>query len=138
MPRRSLLADAPRSATGAQIIHAKRRWNVSAMNLGHRMHRIGLLSDWQVRSTYIQITRRGYRDGEPRGIDRETSQILPKVFAALRDDGITRPQIARELHITTHELNSVTFGLTIAGGAHDPQPSPEPSNTGKPELQIVP
>jgi len=138
MPKRSLLADAPRSATAAQIIHAKRRWNVSAMNLAHRMHRIGLLSDWQVRSTYIQLTRRGYRDGEPRGIERETSQILPKVFAALRDDGITRPQIARELHITTHDINSVTFGLTIAGGASDPQSSPEPTNPGKPELQIVP
>jgi Zn-dependent peptidase ImmA (M78 family)/DNA-binding XRE family transcriptional regulator len=137
MPRRSVLADAPKSATAAQIIHAKRRWNVSAMNLAHRMHRVGLLSDWQVRSAYVQLTRHGYRDGEPRGIDRETSQILPKVFAALREDGITRSQIARELRITTHELNSVTFGLTVAGGASDPQPSPDPSSAGKPELRIV-
>ena len=137
MPRRSLLAEAPRSATAAQIIHAKRRWNVSAMNLAHRMHRIGLLSDWQVRSTYIQLARHGYRDGEPRGIEREASQILPKVFAALRDEGITRSHIARELHISTQELNSVTFGLTVAGSADGPQPSPEPSRTGKPELRIV-
>jgi hypothetical protein len=107
------------------------------MNLAHRMHRVGLLSDWQVRSAYVQLTRHGYRDGEPRGIDRETSQILPKVFAALREDGITRSQIARELRITTHELNSVTFGLTVAGGASDPQPSPDPSSAGKPELRIV-
>lgn len=137
MPRRSLLAEAPRSATAAQIIGAKRRWNVSAMNLAHRMHRIGLVSDWQVRSTYIQLARHGYRDGEPRGIEREASQILPKVFAALRDDGITRAHVARQLHISTHELNSVTFGLTVAGGADGPQPSPELSPTGKPELRIV-
>jgi Zn-dependent peptidase ImmA (M78 family) len=137
MPKRSVLADAPKSATAAQIIHAKRRWGVSAMNLAHRMHRVGLLSDWQVRSTYIQLTRHGYRDGEPRGIEREASQILPKVYAALRDEGITRAHIARELHITTHELNSVTFGLTVAGSVDRPQPAPAPSTPAKPELRIV-
>jgi hypothetical protein len=137
MPRRSVLADAPRSGTAARIIQAKRRWNVSAMNLAHRMHRLELLSDWQVRSTYIQLTRHGYRDGEPRGIEREASQILPKVFAALSNKGITRKQIVRELHISTRELNSVTFGLTVAGGGDGPQLSPEPSHAGRPELRIV-
>jgi Zn-dependent peptidase ImmA (M78 family) len=59
MPRRSVLADAPSGATVAQIIKAKRRWNVAAMNLAHRMHGLGLLTEWQARSTYIQLGRRG-------------------------------------------------------------------------------
>jgi Zn-dependent peptidase ImmA (M78 family)/transcriptional regulator with XRE-family HTH domain len=138
MPRRSVLADAPRSGTAAQIIHAKGRWNVSAMNLAHRMHRLGLLSDWQVRSTYVQLTRHGYRDGEPRGIEQEASQILPKVFAALSHEGITRRQLARELHISVQELNSVTFGLTIANGGEHPDPDWETSPHVRRELRVVP
>jgi Zn-dependent peptidase ImmA (M78 family)/transcriptional regulator with XRE-family HTH domain len=135
MPARSVLVDAPRSGTAAQIIHAKRRWNVSAMNLAHRMHRLGLLSDWQVRSTYIQLTRHGYRDGEPRGIERESSQVLPKVFAALAQEGVTRRQLARELRISTHELATITFGLTVAGGTDSPPA--QPSRTGRPDLRVV-
>lgn len=74
---------------------AKRRWNVAAMNLAHRMHKLGLLSEWQVRSTYMQMGRLGYRDGEPVGIERETSQVLPKVFDALRSEGMSRRDVQR-------------------------------------------
>jgi len=139
MPRRSVLADAPRSATAAQIIQSKRRWNVSAMNLSHRMHRLGLLSDWQVRALYIQLTRHGYRNGEPQGIQRETSQVLPKVFSALGREGVTRRHIAHQLHINTRELNSITFGLTVAatGGQAAQTPQSEPRSR-RPELRIVP
>ncbi len=138
MPRRSVLADAPRSATAAQMIQAKRRWNVSAMNLSHRMHRLGLLSDWQVRALYIQLTRHGYRDGEPQGIQREASQVLPKVFAALAHEGVTRRHIAYQLHISTRELNSITFGLTVATtGGPVVRASHHGSRPRRPELRIV-
>jgi hypothetical protein len=43
----------------------------------------------------MQLGQLGYRDGEPGGIDHESSQILPKVFATLRTEGMTRADIAR-------------------------------------------
>lgn len=138
-PRRSVLADAPRGATVAQILKAKRRWNVAAMNLAHRMHRLGLLTEWQARSAYIQLGRMGYRDGEPVGIEREASQILPKVFSALREEGMSRSDVARELHVPVEELNRAAFGLTVARDP-DPQrgsPSPEPPVGGRPDLRVV-
>jgi hypothetical protein len=110
------------------------------MNLAHRMHRLGLLSDWQVRSTYIQLGKLGYRDGEPGGIERERSQILAKVFAALRTEGLSRREIARQLAIPVDELNRSTFGLTLAPAAGGPQHgagSDAPPSGGPPALRVV-
>ncbi len=137
MPRRSVLADAPRGATAKQIIRTKREWNVSAMNLAHRMHRIGLLTDWQVRSAYIQLGQLGYRDDEPGGIDRESSQILPKVFAALRGEGMTRAHVARELRVPVDELNRAVFGLVVAREGDRVPPAPGPTAPGPPNLRVV-
>jgi Zn-dependent peptidase ImmA (M78 family)/DNA-binding XRE family transcriptional regulator len=137
MPRRSVLADAPRGATAKQIIRAKRKWNVSAMNLAHRMHKIGLLTDWQVRSAYIQLGQLGYRDGEPGGIDRESSQILPKVFGALRAEGVTRADVARDLRVPVDELNRTVFGLVVAREGEPAPAGPAPTTPRPPQLRVV-
>lgn len=138
MPRRDVLAHAPRGANVAQILRAKRRWNVAAMNLAHRMHRLGLLTEWQARSTYMQLGRMGYRGGEPKGIERETSQILSKVFRALRDEGMSRSDVARELRVPVEELNRAAFGLTVARRGDSAQtPPPERPAGGRPDLRIV-
>ena len=53
---------------------------------------------------------------------RETSQVLQKVFAALRDEGISRSDIASELHIAVEELDQLVFGLALTvlnGGGSD-------------------
>jgi hypothetical protein len=138
MPRRDVLAYAPRGANVAQILRAKRRWNVAAMNLAHRMHRLGLLTEWQARSTYIQLGRMGYRAAEPKGMERETSQILSKVFRALREEGMSRSDLARELRVPVEELNRAAFGLTVAREG-DPMPTrpPEGPARGRPNLRVV-
>jgi Zn-dependent peptidase ImmA (M78 family)/DNA-binding XRE family transcriptional regulator len=141
MPRRSVLAGVAKGATVPQMLNAKRRWNVAAMNLAHRMHKLGLLSEWQARSTYIQLGRMGYRDGEPVGIDRETSQIMPKAFAVLRREGIARAQVAKELCVPVEELNVATFGPVLARGTEEEHAEPagfSPLSPGRrPDLRIV-
>lgn len=137
MPRRSVLAEAPRGATVAQILKLKKRWNVSAMNLARRLHRLGLLTDWQARSTYIQLGQRGYRDGEPDGRQHETSQVLPKVFAALRAEGKSRRDVARELHVPVEELNRSVFGLTLASDDSGDRGAEPSAPTRPPDLKIV-
>ncbi len=114
MPARSVIADAPRHGTVPQILNAKRRWNVAAVNLAYRMAKLGLLTEWQARSAYIQLGRMGYRSDEPGGIPRETSQVWAKVFDALRDEGMSRGDVARQLCVTVDELNAAVFGLVVA------------------------
>lgn len=115
MPARSVVAEAPRGGRIGDLIAAKRRWRVSLAALAHRMRQLGLLTEWQYRSVFIEISTRGYRTNEPNGITSESSQVLAKVFKALRDDGYTRAHLARELALPVPELNKLIFGLVLTG-----------------------
>src|SRR5262249_26954514 len=90
MPAASVRAHAPRFATIDYLIQLKKIWNVSLAALTYRLHRLGLLTDWHYRKLYIEISSRGYRKSEPDGGPREVSQVLQKVFNALRQDGVTK------------------------------------------------
>lgn len=114
MPRASVLGHMPSGAHVDQILRGKQIWNVSAMALTYRMHDLGLLSDWQYRSTCAELSRLGYRSAEPQGMERrETSQVLTKVFTALRTKGIRPASVATELGLTSDEMNRLMFGLTL-------------------------
>lgn len=111
MPAPTVLAEVPYGATLKQVVKAKKRWKVSALNLTKRSHGLGLLTDWQYRSLCIELTKRG-KANEPQPMkERETSQVLDKVFRALRSEGVSKAEVARELAIPVDELNSLVFGL---------------------------
>ncbi len=135
MPRGSVLANAPRHGRLSQIIEAKRFWGVSAANLTYRMHKVGLLTDWEYRTLFTEISRHGYRRREPNAARGETSQVLAKVFGSLRDEGVTMSQVAKKLKIYPDDLNRAVFGLVltpiIGGGRPDSEPHPGP------ELRVV-
>jgi hypothetical protein len=70
--------------------------------------------------TARRMGERGYRKTEPEGIPRETSQVFAKVFSALRDDGVTKAEVARQLFIHPLDIDALVFGLaitTLPGGA---------------------
>jgi hypothetical protein len=46
-------------------------------------------------------------------IQRETSQILNKVFATLRREGVGKADIARELDLYPEDLDALVFRLAI-------------------------
>ena len=135
MPCGSVLATAPLHGQLGQIIKAKRYWAVSTASLTYRMHKVGLLTDWEYRTLFTEISRHGYRSHEPNPIRCETSQVLAKVFASLRDDGITMSHVAKELRIYPDELNRAVFGLvlTLIVGDGRPVSGPHP----EPELRVV-
>jgi Zn-dependent peptidase ImmA (M78 family)/DNA-binding XRE family transcriptional regulator len=123
MPRASVLAEGLRDAGAERILQAKWTWKVSAMALTHRLHELGLLTEWGHRSACVQLSRMGYRSAEPHGIARESSQLLAKVFRALRDDGQTAATIAEGIGISRGELHDHVFGLTltaVGGGRAGP------------------
>ena len=113
MPRGSVLAEAPKNGTLRQLIEAKRRWNVSVAGLAYRMHKLGLLTDWQYRKLFIDMGRDGYRTDEPNSAPSESSQVLTKVFTALREKGMPMAHVAEGLLITTEELSTLVFGLVL-------------------------
>jgi Zn-dependent peptidase ImmA (M78 family) len=126
MPRGDVIANAPRFPTFRDLVKAKKRWKASVAALNHRMHIVGMLSDWQYRTLCIEIAKLG-RDVEPEESQRESSQILPAVFSALYQDGITRSDVARELAVRVSDLEQMMFGLAmtgIEGGSRHSQRTP--------------
>ncbi|AMP75649.1 XRE family transcriptional regulator [Ralstonia solanacearum] len=115
MPRASVLAYAPRTATIDHLVKLKKYWSVSVAALTYRLHTIGVLSDWHYQSLYIELSSRGYRKSEPDEGQRESSQILQKVFSALRDESISKGDIASELCVPVEELDQLVFGLALTG-----------------------
>ncbi len=113
MPRRSVLAHAPRLATLPNLIKHKKHWTVSVAALNYRMHTLNLTTDWIYHSLCIQIAQAGYRTKEPEGAPHETSQVLAKVFAALREEGISKAELAKQLLIDVREIDELTFGLML-------------------------
>jgi Zn-dependent peptidase ImmA (M78 family) len=115
MPRASILAHVPRFATLNTLVQLKKQWIVSVSALAFRLHAVGAISDWHYRTLFIEIAQRGWRTNEPEGAQRETSQLLAKVFAALRDDGVSKDDVARALHVDATEVDKLVFGLILVG-----------------------
>jgi Zn-dependent peptidase ImmA (M78 family) len=113
MPRGSVLAHAPRFATLEQLIRLKRIWTVSVSALNYRLHALRLLSDWHYRGLCIEISQKGYRKAEPEEAPRESSQVLAKVFAALRVDGLTKHEVAAQVGVLPSEIDQLAFGLML-------------------------
>ncbi|MEW9521764.1 helix-turn-helix domain-containing protein [Streptomyces tubercidicus] len=116
MPRAGILAQQLSNASVERILSAKRRWKVSAMALAYRLRTMKLLSEWRYHETAKQLAQMGYRKAEPNSdLVRESSQLLAKVFEALRGIGMAPSEIAAEMNVTVEELNHFVFGLVPVG-----------------------
>lgn len=135
MPRGSVLAHSPRFATVEYLVKLKKYWTVSVAALAYRLHAVGALSEWHYRQLYIDISTRGYRKREPEEAPRETSQVLAKVFAVLRDESVVKRDIAAQLHILPEEIEHLVFGLTLTSLTGDPGPGATGRKRG--QLRVV-
>jgi Zn-dependent peptidase ImmA (M78 family)/DNA-binding XRE family transcriptional regulator len=113
-----------------ELVVAKKRWGVSTAALAYRLHKLGILGNWQYRMFCIQINQRGYRDEEPNSLPREESVLWKKIFTELWSDRISKDQVAADLHLPADELENLVFGLT---GNIKPPERP----TGRPSLKAV-
>ncbi|MGC9414082.1 MULTISPECIES: helix-turn-helix domain-containing protein [unclassified Streptomyces] len=129
MPRRSVVAHMPKGPFIDQILKGRKIWKVAALALTYRLHDLDMLSDWQYRTAIVELSKRGYRTGEPGGIQRETSQVFGKVFKALRDKGVSAADVAKSINIEPDELSKYVFGLTLTsqGGEGVRTSAPRPA-----------
>ena len=101
------------------LLKEKKYWGVSIAALAYRLSALRLITEWQYRSLFIEIAKRGYRSHEPDEMQQKHSQVLEKVFASLRQDGVTKADVASKLHLPSDEVDALVFGLalsTIEGG----------------------
>lgn len=134
MPRNDILANTPRVVTIDWLLQAKFRWKVSAMALTYRLRALGRLTDWQYRSMVIELGQRGYRLGEPTGIEQEKSFVWQKIFTYLWQEKQTKADIADKLDIPLDELENLVFGLI---GSQSRLSLNNSENLSKPQLKSV-
>jgi len=120
MPRSDVVSRLPHVRSLDKLVTAKKRWGVSVAALAYRLHKLGILTDWQYRTFCIQINQRGYRTNEPDGLPAEESVVWRKVFTELWSDRISKNQIAAELHLPPDEIENLVFGLVGAVARHPP------------------
>ncbi len=116
MPEADVVAHAPANPTLTSLTSIKRRWGVSLSALVRRLYKLGLLSEWQYRDLFINISRRGYRTSEPAGLPIERSQAIDNILSACAQVRISLQDIARELAMPSNDLNAMMFGLELLAG----------------------
>ncbi len=136
MPRASVLANAPHMATVDQLARHKVYWTTSVAALAYRLHDVGLVTDWHYRMLCIEIAKRGYRKKEPNEAPHETSQVLAKIFSALREEGVTKTDIASTLAVHAEEIDQLVFGLAITALSSTPGAKAS-SIRQRPVLQVI-
>lgn len=132
MPRSSVLAQGLRNAPADRLLQAKKKWGVAAMAMAHRANEMGLMSEWSYRTACVDLSRMGYRRGEPGGLPKESSQLLTKVVQQLAANGIGIKDVATDIGVTPAEVRAHMFGLaptSIAGGGRTAQASSRPQFT---------
>jgi Zn-dependent peptidase ImmA (M78 family)/DNA-binding XRE family transcriptional regulator len=115
MPRSTVLAIIPASPTLVHLLSHKTHWRVSLAALARRVYDLKLISEWHYRTLCIQISERGWRTSEPNDAIPETSRVWEKVLAMLRQEGITKDQIAGELALPPTEIDKLIWGLVTIG-----------------------
>ena len=135
MPSASVRAHAPRFATIDILMRLKKVWGVSLAAMTYRLHKLGLLSEWHYRTLYIEISSRGYRKKEPAGGPREISQVLQKVFSALRAEGVSKEEIAEKLRVHPTDIDELVFGLAFT--SLDGVPRRNDRGRSRPALTLI-
>jgi hypothetical protein len=76
------------------------------------------MTEWAYRTVCVDLSRLGYRRGEPHGIPHESSMLLTKVMQQLRDNQSGLATIAADLGLNSAEVQAYMMGLTplVVGG----------------------
>lgn len=136
LPASDVLARVKRVVSLPQLIEAKRRWGVALSALVYRLHELGIASDWQYRTLFVEMAKKNYLADEPNPIEvRETSSLLAQVFQHLQEQGVHLKDVAEDLSWRPAQLAEFVFGLgatlvPIDGGGSS-------SRRGRPDLRLV-
>ena len=137
MPEASIRANAPSFATIDNLVKLKKRWDVSIASLVRRLYDLNLISEWHYRTLTIEMSKRGMFKKEPEGISKEKSQIFEKVFKELRQEGINRIDIAKQLNLPADEIDQYVFNLAFIGATIKGSYQGKGIENTKPKLELV-
>lgn len=136
LPETGVRVSAPPFVSMRDVVDEKLDWRVSAMAYIRRLNQLGLLPERRYKSLVIEASQAGYRRAEG-DIDRETSQLMPKVLGMLRAEGTAVGDIAAALGLTSSEMRGLLFSALEVVDGQGPSTQTTPAVSDGRHLRIL-
>ena len=106
-----------------QLANMKAHWKVSMQSIAYRADKLKLITPYQAKMFWIEMSKLGYRKREPVDLPRETPSLLRRMVAFhTKTLGYSTDQMATLLQMTPPEF------VSIYGGGAPPE---------RPKLRLV-
>ena len=94
-----------------QVANLKRHWKVSMAAVAMRAFNLGIITPYQRKMFFIQMSKHGYRSAEPYEPPKENPKSMNRIFSHfLSVMGYTKAEMAKTLFISEAEVNRM-YGL---------------------------
>jgi len=100
LPAEPFVADLGDRVTLARLAEMKRRWRVAIAAMVMRCKRLGIISDGQAKSLWVQISRRGWRRVEPVYVEPERPRLLRQLAERSYGDPPSIRRIGARHHLS--------------------------------------
>ena len=107
LPRDAFLRDLPRTPDLRRLLALKPRWGVSVAAMVRRAYGLGIYSEWQYKSAFIELSRRGWRTGEPDPVAREESLAFTKVLEIMAQKGQGVRELAEAIAVPEADVREL-------------------------------
>lgn len=125
MPRRGVLGNLRRNASVDTALSLRDTWKVSAMAATMRLHQLGIISDWTYRTMCQELSKRGFRRGEPGStLQPESSSLWAQILADLREQNLGFPYLSGLVDVRPSDIRSLLVGLVPVTVDGDGRTSP--------------
>lgn len=114
MPATEVAYYLPAVPTVDAIFEVKKYFRVSALAMARKAFTLGRLGEWSHRQTVAELSKRGFRTGEPDGIvGYERSRVFDFLFSAERSRTCSPTSLAQEFSIPLGDIQALTLGSTL-------------------------
>jgi Zn-dependent peptidase ImmA (M78 family) len=107
LPRGPFAHECPRRLVWPHLVELKVRWKVSLAALVRRAFDLGIYSDATYRRAFVQLSKFGWRRGEPEEPEVEHPTLLREGFKLLASSGFTLSQVAADLGRNAADLEQI-------------------------------
>lgn len=114
-----------------QVANLKRHWKVSMSSIAMRASRLNLITPYQKKAFFIEMSKLGYRKSEPNEPKKEhPRRIAQMIYHHLNVLRYSREELSKMLFVSVQEFDRMYGGEMLGGdpGSHPPQ---------RPMLRIV-
>lgn len=97
-----------------RLLPLRRRWGTSVQAMIVRGYHLGIYSEWQYNRAFVDLSRRGWRRGEPNAAEPETSYRFGRLYDKLRQQGTGPDLLASLTCLPLEEVKDLTWWHLLA------------------------